>query len=229
MHYYIDGYNLMFRLLPSHDDLSEVRQKLIEDLAAKASFLNLNLTIVFDAQYHPSEGSRSHYQNLEILFTDEGEIADERILEEIRQENNPSQVTVVTSDKKLAWFARRCRAATEPVEFFVTWLNKRFKNRVRHEKSAKEPSFKPKKKTPPKRCKPSQEVLPEKCTEYYLEAFHKRLEETEKKLPVKESEPKKRRKKIEFSEESQDIQDKGISDSERWLKIFEQKDKKPFV
>ena len=52
--------------------------------------------------------TRSHYDELEILFTAEGETADEYIIDEIKNHPHPQQETVVTSDKKLAWHVRHC-------------------------------------------------------------------------------------------------------------------------
>lgn len=136
MHYYIDGYNLMFRVLHKQEgNLQTQRQQMIDDLTRKIEFLELDVTFVFDAQYQPCDSSRSFFRNLEILFTAHGETADEAIINEIKSESNPRQQIVVTSDKKLAWFARRCSVKTETVEEFTTWLNKRYQNKLRHQKS----------------------------------------------------------------------------------------------
>lgn len=226
----------MFRLSTVRDDLSRFRQQFIEELNAKIHLLDLDITIVFDAQYQPGESSRSHYKNLEILFTDEGETADDRILEEIKGEKyQASRVTVVTSDKKLAWYARRCSAKTESAEDFIAWLNKRFKNRLRQRKAdAISPSatknFPPPKKTAVKKpSKPSKSATPEQCADYYLEAFEKefsKMEETavhvKKVKAAGKGKTRKPRKKVDpFAEETQ--QDNALLDMERWLHIFEGK------
>lgn len=126
MHYYVDGYNLMFRLLNVSGDLSDEREYIIHDLSKKAEALDLKMTLVFDAQYQFGEGSRSHFRNLEIVFTQHGEIADEYILNALHETNHPQRETVVTSDKSLARLARNTGAKTEGIETFISWLNKRY-------------------------------------------------------------------------------------------------------
>lgn len=113
------------------ESLQSQRTEIIQDLDEAADFLDLNLTIVFDAQYHLGLGTRSHYHSIEICFTDEGETADDYILQALKFQSKPHQITVVTSDKKLAWQARRRLAKTESVEQFLSWLSKRYQNKQR--------------------------------------------------------------------------------------------------
>ena len=131
MHYFIDGYNLMFRRLKAGTDLQSQRAYIIKELDESASLLELDLTIVFDAQYQYGMGSRSHFHSLEICFTDGGETADEYILKALKRVAKPQQETVVTSDKKLAASVRRRAAKTETVEQFMSWLAKRHQNKER--------------------------------------------------------------------------------------------------
>lgn len=201
MHYYIDGYNLMFRVVRAGDDLQSQRIKIIKDLNAKVHLLQIEATIVFDAQYQLGETSRTHFKDLEIFFTAEGETADEYILRHIKGVSHPENCTVVTSDKRLAWAVRRRLAKTESVEEFLGWLNKRFFNKIRHLKEKEE--LKPPKalhlpKKPVKRKKEIKED-PEDRLHYYLKIFEEKMGE------LKVEEPKKR-----------------LSDYERWLKAFEE-------
>lgn len=231
MHYFIDGYNLMFRFFNEDDELRAQREMIIEDLNTKS--LDLNVTLVFDAQYQSGEMSRSHYQNLEILFSAQGETADDLILEEIARELRPRQVVVVTSDKKLAWFARRCSAKTESVEQFMDWLNRRYKNQLRAFKKAKPPL--PKHPSPIKEegekapsvlplapVLPTAQASPEECFDYYLDRFQKELDAAAQNLPkkleqksIKPTHPKRKGKKPP----EEPIQDHIA----RWLEIFERK------
>lgn len=220
MHYYIDGYNLMFRLLHDADSLTERRQQLIIDLNNKIQFLELDVTIVFDSQFLPGESTRGHFKQLEVLFSGYGETADDLIIEKVRAESKPKQVTVVTSDKKLAWFARRCDANTESVEHFIKWINQRHRNKLR----------KPLKKVGvvltlpviPVSESPTVASAPEECFDYYLKQFEEGLEKLEvpKPKPVemeqkKQKHTKKPKKNLE--------REKGVSDMDRWLRIFEGK------
>lgn len=216
MHYYVDGYNLMFRTSGAYDDLASRRQQLIEELNFKTQLLDLEVTLVFDSQYQPGQGDRSHFQNLEILFTDEGETADECIVNEIKSEKYPaSKITVVTSDKKLAWFARRCRATTVSTEEFIVWLNKRCRNRLR---KRTEPITKP--KVVPKAPSPT----PKKTDDdYYLEEFQSRLLklEAEQPQPPKKAIRKSKQKRKKLESPPDDDVSKSMLDMERWLYLFE--------
>ena len=175
MHYYVDGYNVLFRLLHAGDNLKEQREQFIEYFKKKVQALNLQVTLVFDSQHHPGESSRAFQGVLEIAFTSNGQTADEYILGKIDAE----QDVVVTSDKKLAWEARTHFVKTETVEEFFSWLNKRYKNKIKRAKEAKirEEPLKVIAKPPApvkKRAKPSVTATFQECFEYYLETFEER-------------------------------------------------------
>lgn len=219
MHYYIDGYNLMFRSSGADDDLQIKRQRLILDLSNKIQFLQLNVTLVFDAQYQYGEGSRIHYENLEVFYTAAGETADEYILSELKAEGGLEKYTVVTSDKKLAWLARRRHARTETVEEFLDWLGKRYRNKIKKLKRGPQPT--PSSKTIPKQITkhplkkiPSKEASVEECFEFYLEIFEKQIAEQPQKKKNKKSSLKKNNPPPKKEEEF-------LSEMERWLRIFE--------
>ncbi|NGX43245.1 MAG: hypothetical protein K940chlam7_01539 [Chlamydiae bacterium] len=188
MHYFIDGYNLMFRVLHVGDDLQSQREQIILDLNEKIQFLSLDVTIVFDAQYQYGGGSRSHLQYLEICFTDEGETADDYIISAIKASSNPRAEIVITSDKKLAWRARRHLAKTEAVDAFLAQLNKRYR-KIKQQKGellktqkTSFPRTKPIKREKPVEpvAEPSSEASPEQCFQYYLYQFEKKYREKQK-------------------------------------------------
>ncbi|MGA8163726.1 MAG: NYN domain-containing protein [Waddliaceae bacterium] len=140
MHYLIDGYNLLFRMAGARDDLRSQREQLIAELTEKIEFLKLNVSLVFDSHSQEGDRSRSHFHSLEICFTAEGETADAYILSKLKSAKNPSQETVVTSDKTLAWKARRHLARTEAPEVFLSWVHQRYDNRKQQKKKEKHPS-----------------------------------------------------------------------------------------
>lgn len=225
MHYYIDGYNLLFRMLHTGDDLKTQRSALIDDLAAKINFLGLEATLVFDSHYQPEETSRSHIDHLEIVFTAVGETADEFILQEIKEARGPSQETVVTSDKKLAWLCRRRLAKSEPVEEFLAWLNKRCKNKRRIQKTPIKSKVQValEKPSPPKKT-PQLHDVPEKCFDYYLETFEKESAEIVVSEAAKKQERrgKKGRSPNPKSKKAPVTPEEAYkSDMERWLRAFE--------
>lgn len=236
MHYYIDGYNLIFRIYHSGSDLMERRQRFIAEINQKIEGLDVEVTLVFDSYYIPGERTRSHYHALEILFTAHNETADELILKAVKSKRNPREVTVVTSDKKLAWQVRSYAAKTESVESFLKWLESRYKRgflaqeKVKEQKQCKENIKEKEKKTlkeikePTKKRKPKADILPEECFDFYLEQFEKRAE----KLLSEDLEKKKERKKSKSktkirSKPVKSPVEKGISEEERWLRIFKER------
>jgi uncharacterized protein len=221
MHYFIDGYNLLFRLKrSSKDDLKSERQKIIQDLNEKVQILKLDATIVFDSQYHYGEAQRTHYNFLEILFSAEGETADDMIINELKSSSNPRLEIVVTSDKLLAWRVRRLSAKTESIDEFLGWLDKRYKKRKREAKSEKtmpaEPSITILEPAPAK-GKPSKAASPEECFDYYLHEFEQEFEEKLKNEPP----PNVEQPPSRYKEKQKKIEEPPLSDEERWLKIFE--------
>lgn len=242
MHYFIDGYNLLFRLIPhSQDDLQSRRELIIHDLNTKVSLLKLDVSIVFDSPFQIGEGSRSHYHELEILFTAEGETADEYILDEIKSVLHPEHETVVTSDKKLALRVRNRLAHTESVEDFILWLNKAYKNKLRQIKKTKQPPFttRPPSNSLTQRSSshmltPSKDAALEACADYYSQVFESKWQEILKQeqtkkqdsLPSKKKQrspsPKKSTKPQHFLP-SQEGEEKTVTEMERWLKIFEER------
>ncbi len=141
-------------------------------------------------------GSRSHFQHLTICFTDEGETADDYIIDELKASKTPRQIIVVTSDKNLAWRARQFQSKTQTVEEFGHILYSQYKNKLKD---------KPKNKPIPPKIVPVITPVVNKDEEtfnYYLREFEKRFLEEVKKNPIL-NEP--------------------MSDSLRWLDIFEKR------
>lgn len=179
MHYYVDGYNLLFRVFLDEGDLKTQRQHIIQEFNSKIEITKIDVSLVFDASFRSGEASISHFNDLEILFTAAGESADDFIIDCLQVSRSKKEV-VVTSDKKLAWRARSLGAITQPVEEFLTWLNKVYKNKLKHPNKEKKAVV----KEVAVAAKPP--VVGE--LEYYLHAFEKRFEilvEHEKNLRKK--------------------------------------------
>ena len=179
MHYYIDGYNLLFRALGQEDALQTRRKRFLEALQEKISLLGLSVTVIFDSYYQDEEETRSGYGELEIIFTSTGETADACILKHVTA--NPRKAIVITSDKHLARQAQYIGAKTESAEEFIAWLNKRFQNRLKRVKmkpKVREPAKKVKEPEKlKKKAKPGPKATLAECFDYYLEIFLKRLDE----------------------------------------------------
>ncbi|MCE2982516.1 MAG: NYN domain-containing protein [Parachlamydia sp.] len=216
MHYYIDGYNLLFKL--SHPAiLQAARERLIEDLNQKAALLNLNATLVFDSTFQLSEASRSHFYHLEILFTAHGETADEHIIDIIKNLRSKGQATVITSDKHLASTIRHLGALTEGVDAFTQRINKSFKKKI----------HKPKKETPllVSPAPTPDEVKEEVPSDPYERLFEARYQELLLKEPIRTPKPEiiSKKKKRSLFENPPSPQQKAANDMERWLKAFEER------
>jgi predicted RNA-binding protein with PIN domain len=126
MIYYVDGYNLLFRLLPKKKSLEVKRTDVIETLNSLAKELHLNIVLVFDAtQQKERLGiARGHYDVLEIIYT-ENATADNYILDIAQNAKQPSQMTVVTSDRELAHKAKIAGARTLTISSFIERLKQK--------------------------------------------------------------------------------------------------------
>lgn len=237
MHYYIDGYNLLFRITRAGDDLQKQRQKIIDELASKINFIGLDATLVFDAHYYAGDSVRKHMHRMEIVFTAEGQTADEYILQRLKEAAHPARETVATSDNKLAWLSRRRLAHTQSIEEFVVWLNKRYRNKVRAASSRKTRQLSPLIPAKPAAAghqapargapisTPASHATPAECFDMYLEIFESSLgpeffapTPTPEDLTPLFAMPAlgaKRKKRVKPRENPM------VTDTDRWLRAFE--------
>lgn len=224
MHYYIDGYNLLFRLLKAGDEVRRQREQITVDIEKMVHALNLDVTLVFDSHYQEDENTKSHFKSLEIIFTAKGESADEYILQELKESKCPTHHTVVTSDKKLARLCQLRLALTESVDEFLAWITKRYKNKIRPKKTPIAPLPAIKTAQEPKKQEPT--TLPtslesaEGCFSFYLETFEKEIQELESQKPPP-SKPPTEPKKIKVKKRKITKEEEHLSQTERWQKAFE--------
>ncbi len=230
MHYFVDGYNLLFRSMEADDELQKQRERLIQELTRRFETLHLDVTLVFDAAYTPSHTKRTRTPFVEIVYTAAGESADHYIIQELQAMPKVKQETVVTNDKRLAWQARRLDATTLSVTTFLAWLESRYRNKMRglHKKTKTLPlnDKTPTVRVPPakREALPSKQSSPEACLDYYQTIFEKSyaetVEEAAKKSPTK---PPASAKKTEKRKKPPRCEEPApMSEEERWLKIFTQ-------
>lgn len=180
MHYLIDGYNLLFRVVGQPCSLRQERERLIEILDTFAENLNLDITIVFDSAFYEGESSRSHFHSLEIVFTSLGETADEYIIDFLHFVKASRNEIIVTSDKSLARISRSLGASTLSIEKFMMKLRSQKnvsnseKKQKREFKKQKQPLKKDHFLSPISKGASSFDLL-----EYYLEVFEKKLQDEE--------------------------------------------------
>jgi predicted RNA-binding protein with PIN domain len=217
MHYYIDGYNLLFRTLRAKggEDLKIERLHLLNDLAEKLQKTGIEATVVFDSHYQIGDRTRHVLQTLDIHFTDQNQTADAFILECIHSLPNPQFHTVVTSDRHLAWHARCAGAQSQAVEAFRKMLNRVY-TKKRYQSAPIAP--KPLLSAPVK-------IKIETLQDKYERIFEEKLKDT---VPEQASEhapehaKAPRRKKIPLEKEPLEKREENVeSDFDRWLKAFE--------
>lgn len=203
-HFYIDGYNLFFRTIRTdpESDFKSQREKIIREIATKIQQAGMRATLVFDSQFKQGPRERHSLRELEIHYTDEGQTADDYILETLRRCARPREETVVTSDKRLAWFARLKGANTVNVEDFLKILDRISRKKMRTQKEAPMP------KTVPKHV-----LKRVTLEEHYEKLFQEMLEKGEMPSEPKES---KKRKSAEQQENKE-----SKNDFERWLDAFQ--------
>lgn len=141
MHYYIDGYNFLFRL--SHDwhfDLRTQREALIQAFNEKIEELKLSLTIVFDGAEMPrGDYTRGHWKNVEVVYTHEGLSADDYILHQLENERHPKLWTVVTADRELMGRAKLLGAGAMDIVMFLQLLEKRKRKKIGRRRAERSP------------------------------------------------------------------------------------------
>jgi predicted RNA-binding protein with PIN domain len=101
--YIIDGYNLMSLLKKGKhirgDSFEDQRLSFIHLMEDFASHKNARLTLVFDGVKHGDNmGSKGSNKDLEVIYTNKGESADEYIERMIYQFGHKKNLLIVTSD-----------------------------------------------------------------------------------------------------------------------------------
>ena len=99
----VDGYNVIFawdtlRELSEHN-IDSARGKLMDILSNYQGYMNCHLIVVFDGyKVKDNKGERFHYDDIEVVYTKEGETADAHIEKLTHEIARKHKVTVVTSD-----------------------------------------------------------------------------------------------------------------------------------
>jgi predicted RNA-binding protein with PIN domain len=234
MHYLIDGYNLLFRLLRTEDSLQKQRNELIARTSDRVRLLGLDATLVFDSHYQPSEASKHHLGPLEIIYTNPGETADDYILKALKEVKDPTKHTVVTSDKILANLCRMRLAKTMAIDEFLQWIHRRQKNIAEEKKEARKQKegegiiLRPLIRRP--EPEPKKKVVEEGETKTLsLDDYERIFTESAQTAESALSEKKATRKALKGKKKSPEKiseTDRIESDMARWLKAFEKEEPK---
>jgi predicted RNA-binding protein with PIN domain len=102
MSYLIDGNNLMMR--------GQTRRDLLEELAQFARLKKVRVSVAFDGAPEQNFPDGSSFQGVKIYYHERGSNADARIKRLVESSKERQTLFVVTSDRALADYVRRCGA-----------------------------------------------------------------------------------------------------------------------
>lgn len=111
MAFIVDGNNVMGQTPGWHRDKSKSRRALLQKLAAFAQLKKARVTVVFDGGADNMAPEGSVFHGVKVLYAERGSDADTRIQQLVEASTDPRGLTVVTSDRHLA-FLVRSRGAT---------------------------------------------------------------------------------------------------------------------
>ncbi|HKC65829.1 MAG TPA: NYN domain-containing protein [Pyrinomonadaceae bacterium] len=110
MSYLIDGNNVMAQRVGWHKDKRKARRKLMDELARFAHGRRVSVTVVFDGAPEEFFADGTSYKGVRLFYAERGSNADERIKQLVEGERERRTLIVVTSDRALADYVRRCGA-----------------------------------------------------------------------------------------------------------------------
>lgn len=131
MHYFVDGYNLLFHLTKKGNPLCQYRHELITYFATSISSF-LDIVLVFDgSDPHEKHSIKHHVGQLEIIYTPLNITADFYIFEKVQLYKNPTHTTVVSNDQELIKRCRALGAKTLSLTDFLSYVAKKKKKQKR--------------------------------------------------------------------------------------------------
>jgi uncharacterized protein len=110
MPYLVDGNNVMAQRVGWHRDKPRARRGLMDELAQFAQRRRVRVTVVFDGAPEQHFGDGASYQGVRVFYAERGSNADERIKQMVENARERRTLIVVTSDRQLADYVRRCGA-----------------------------------------------------------------------------------------------------------------------
>ena len=121
--YLIDGYNLAFAWEPVRREMlrdkQRGREKLIGLLARFKRAAGCGITVVFDGREGPGAGEAESVRGIAVRYAKRPATADEEIYRLVSASRNPGSLTVVSSDRQVAGYARRHKAAAMGAGEFI--------------------------------------------------------------------------------------------------------------
>jgi predicted RNA-binding protein with PIN domain len=108
MSYLVDGNNVMAQRVGWHKDKRRARRMTMDELANFAARKQTRITVVFDGAPEEHFPDGSTYRGIKLHYAARGSNADERIKSIVEATRERRTLRVVTSDRALADYVRRC-------------------------------------------------------------------------------------------------------------------------
>jgi predicted RNA-binding protein with PIN domain len=130
MSYLIDGNNVMAQRVGWHRDKRAARRRLLDELALFAQGKRVQVTVVFDGAPEQFFQDGATYKGVRVFYAERGSNADERIKRMVEESRERRTLIVITSDRALASYVRRCGAQVSPSGEFRRRLDEAAKQRA---------------------------------------------------------------------------------------------------
>jgi len=111
MSYLVDGNNVMAQRVGWHRDRAGARRRLLGELSRFARAAGVTVAVVFDGAPDEFFPDGSYFMGVRVFYAERGRDADARIKELVEESGERRTLKVVTSDRALADYVRRCGAA----------------------------------------------------------------------------------------------------------------------
>jgi predicted RNA-binding protein with PIN domain len=108
MSYLVDGNNVMAQRVGWHRDKAGARRRLMGELSRFARGAGVTVEVVFDGAPEDFFPDGSYFMGVRIFYAERGSDADSRIKELVEASRERRTLKVVTSDRALAEYVRRC-------------------------------------------------------------------------------------------------------------------------
>src|SRR5215204_4960179 len=110
MSYLVDGNNVMAQRVGWHRDKPGARRRLLGELALFAREAGASVEAVFDGAPDEFFPDGSYFMGVRVFYAERGSDADTRIKRLVDSSRERRTLKVVTSDRALADYVRRCGA-----------------------------------------------------------------------------------------------------------------------
>ena len=110
MSYLVDGNNVMAQRVGWHKDKPGARRRLLGELARFAREAGVTVEAVFDGAPDEFFPDGSYFMGVRVFYAERGRDADARIKQLVEASRERRTLKVVTSDRALADYVRRCGA-----------------------------------------------------------------------------------------------------------------------